>query len=221
MNGASEELADLACRFQLSPETAQRLDAYRKLLEKWNPRINLTASTEWRALSPLFEEAVWAAGLCPVRPTCHLDIGSGAGFPALPIALLHPESRFDLLEPRERRAAFLETVALELGLRNVVVFPQRLNGYLARREDRVSGRVSWKAIRLAAKDANLLLRRAAPGTEFWLFHGRELPVEDTGLWDRSARLECSRVFPRRPGWFLSIYVSRETEGTPTPSPCFT
>jgi 16S rRNA (guanine527-N7)-methyltransferase len=219
MNGASEGLADLACRFQLSPETAQRLEAYRKLLEKWNPRVNLTASTEWRALGPLFEEAVWAAALCPVHPACHLDIGSGAGFPALPIALLHPESRFDLLEPRERRAAFLETVALELGLRNVVVIPQRVDGYLASHRDRISGRVSWKAIRLATIDADLLLRRAAPGTEFWLFHGRDLPLEDTGPWERGARLECRRVFPRRPGWFLSIYVSRETEGSP--SPCYT
>jgi 16S rRNA G527 N7-methylase RsmG len=219
MSGPGEELADLARRVQLSPETAQRLEAYRKLLEKWNPRVNLTASMEWRALGPLFEEAVWAAGLCPVRPTCHLDIGSGAGFPALPMALLHPESRFDLLEPRVRRAAFLETVALELGMRNVVVMPLRVDSYLASREDKVSGRVSWKAIRLAGKDADLLLRRAASGTEFWLFHGRELPVEDPAQWERGARLECRRVFPRRPGWFLSIYVSRETEGSP--NSCFT
>jgi 16S rRNA (guanine527-N7)-methyltransferase len=49
------------------------------------------------------------------------DIGSGAGLPGIPLALARPDCMFTLVEPRARRAAFLELVAAELGLPNVEV----------------------------------------------------------------------------------------------------
>ena len=58
--------------------------------------------------------------------TTILDIGSGAGFPGIPVAILRPDSRVALVEPRAKKAAFLEKVVLALGLSHVRVFPETL-----------------------------------------------------------------------------------------------
>jgi hypothetical protein len=210
MTISTDGIEDLARRYGLEADTSRRLQRYLALLEKWNSRVNLTATTEWRGLGILFEEGIWAARLYPVVPGRHLDIGSGAGFPALPIAILHPETRFDLLEPRARRAAFLETVAAEIGLRNVTVHAERLDRHVTRGAPEGWGRVSWKGISLGAKDLRLLLQYTTRKSEFWLFHGAALPVADPVLWGQTTSLRSREAFLGRDGWFLSIYVSRET-----------
>ena len=59
-------------------------------------------------------------------PASALDVGSGAGFPGIPLAIAWPATRVSLVERRERKAAFLERAVRELGLRNVVVVPARI-----------------------------------------------------------------------------------------------
>jgi len=77
-----------------------------------------------------------------------VDIGSGAGLPGIPLAIAVPTMSFSLVEPKRRRAAFLETVTQELGLANVSVVP-------ARAEE-------------AGSDVDLCLARAlAPPAESW------------------------------------------------------
>ena len=91
-----EVLKSLLLNFQHDSEgeRVRLLSEYLRLLRKWNSKINLTASSEWDALSPLFSEALWAAGLYPESERSHLDIGSGAGFPAIPMRV--PDSVFVL-----------------------------------------------------------------------------------------------------------------------------
>ena len=221
MDGAAG-LKELIGRAGIAPEAGDRLLGYLRLLEKWNARTNLTSRTDWEGLGPLFEEAVWAAGQYDGAPHRHLDIGSGAGFPALPMAALRPEVRLDLVEPRARRAVFLEVAVRELGLREARVHEARLGDYLeGEREARGWDRVSWKAVRIGPGEVEILAERAAPQAEFWLFHGRELPVEDQEGWRRRMRLSRTAEFPGRRGWRLSVFerqrnndsrhnVSRET-----------
>lgn len=59
-------------------------------------------------------------------PRSALDIGTGAGFPGIPLAILWPTTRFTLLESRERKAGFVERAAREIGLPNVGVVCDRL-----------------------------------------------------------------------------------------------
>src|SRR5213593_2090352 len=54
-------------------------------------------------------------------PSSVLDVGSGGGFPGIPLAIVWPRTRFTILESREKKAGFLERVGRELGLRNVAV----------------------------------------------------------------------------------------------------
>jgi 16S rRNA (guanine(527)-N(7))-methyltransferase RsmG len=208
-SSAVEGLGRLLDRYGVGPSAAETLRSYLRLLEKWNFRVNLTASTRWESLAPLFEEAIWAARFH--SGGTHLDIGTGAGFPAIPIRVLHPGMQLDLVESRSRRCVFLETAARELGLANVRIHEKRLDLFL----EGLAGAglwdcISWKALRVSAQDAAALLVRA-PKARFWLFHGRELPLENPGAWERATRL-CSReTFGGGRRWFLSVYVSRDTE----------
>lgn len=197
----------------------QLLLAYLALLEKWNARVNLTATTEWDELGSLFAEAIWAAGLYPKGPVAHLDIGSGAGFPAILMRIMRPDMRLCLVESRTKRAAFLETLITDLHLEGTQVICSRVEELLRSREAPSFDIVSWKGLKLSAEAFGLLLAASRPTTQFWIFHGQELPVEAPERARMALNLMRREHFPGRSGWQLSIYgVSRET-GAPEAQQC--
>jgi 16S rRNA (guanine(527)-N(7))-methyltransferase RsmG len=205
------ELERLLARYGVPRESqcARGMLRYLATLEKWNARINLTATSSWETVGPLFEEGIWAAQFYPSGSKAHLDIGSGAGFPALPLRLLQPEMRLDLIESRVRRCAFLETVVSELSLDGTRVFNVRLDEFLlGEGGSREWDTVSWKAIKLNSKDLGLLLRRCREGTQFWVFHSGVMPLSEPG--DAASLLHLLRQepCPARKGWFLSIFGKR-------------
>jgi 16S rRNA (guanine527-N7)-methyltransferase len=188
-------------------EAAERLRRYLELLEKWNRRINLTASTDWTRLAPLFEEGIWAARLYPGEAATHLDIGSGAGFPAVVIGILVGLRQIDLIESRGRRAAFLETVAAELKLAGLRVHAERLDAYL-RGTGQIWDCVTWKGVKLSREELALLQEHAHSGTQFWMFHGKDPSVDPLGAMERDFELVRTERFPPRRDWALSIYSLR-------------
>lgn len=189
----------------------RRLLAYLALLEKWNPRVNLTGTTRWDKLENLFAEAIWAAGFYPKGPLAHLDIGSGAGFPAIPMRVMLPEMRLCMVESRIKRASFLETVVTGLRLEGTRVICGRVEEILRSREAPPFDIVSWKGLRLSDEAFGLLLAASRPTTQFWVFHGQEFPMEAPERARAALKLTCREHFPGHPGWQLSIYgVSRET-----------
>jgi len=194
-------------------DTALRFLNYLALLEKWNARVNLTSTTDWESLGPLFEEAIWAAGFYPEVAAAHLDIGSGAGFPALLIRVLRPRMCLTMVEPRGKRAAFLETAAYELGLTASAVFNGPLAEFLDRREAvEAWDFVSWKALKLGGAELSKLLLQSGRETQYWLFHGARLPTDDVGA--SLLHLVRRESFPGKRSWRLSIMcgtVSRETQ----------
>ncbi|HSW40173.1 MAG TPA: 16S rRNA (guanine(527)-N(7))-methyltransferase RsmG, partial [Acidobacteriota bacterium] len=155
----------------------EQLAAYRNFLEKWNVRINLTASTDWSALKPLFHESLWASKKYPEKTIKHLDIGSGAGFPAIILKIMHPALEIDLVESRGKKAAFLETIIYELGLSTARVHCIRLEEYLGEKANKQWDCVSWKAIKLNDNHILQLKRQVHRDAQLWMFHGRELAVE--------------------------------------------
>jgi len=100
---------------------SQQIQRYAELLLDWNRSVNLTGArtleevlAQIAAGDPLL--ALTWAGVARV-----IDIGSGGGLPAVPLALAMPQVRFTLLEANARKVAFLEHVAATLGLSNVAV----------------------------------------------------------------------------------------------------
>ena len=203
--------------FSIEPDSdpGRKLQIYLALLEKWNPRVNLTANTTWTALEPLFREGIWAALKYPYDCRTHLDIGSGAGFPALILRAFNTKMELELVESRNKKCAFLETAAWEMGLTGTRVHTKRLNDLLTTCE---SGRtwdcVSWKAIRIAGGDLLRLREHTTEKTRFWMFHGKEAAVEDARTLDAEFILNDKQPVPGQKGTFLSIYKIRNPE-------CFT
>ena len=105
---------------QLTSEQREAMLAHWRLVQQWQQRVNLTA-LETDVDAAFFHYADSLAALPHLRPGAVLDIGSGAGFPGIPIAIADPSRRVVLLEPRRKRATFLEVCAARLGLKNVAV----------------------------------------------------------------------------------------------------
>jgi 16S rRNA (guanine527-N7)-methyltransferase len=90
-----------------------------RLVERWGARINLTGHRGLEGvLQGLIVESVALCGVLPGSPNL-VDLGSGAGFPGLPIAILRPQCRVRLVDSRRRRHHFQKEAVRALGLSNV------------------------------------------------------------------------------------------------------
>jgi len=151
-------------------------------------------------------EAIWASQFYPPGALSHLDVGSGAGFPAVVLKILHPQTGLDLVESRAKKTAFLETVAQVLGLEGMRAHNARLSEFLSQ-----SGRgrrwdcVSWKGVKLSREDLAQLAAHAHGGTECWIFHGREVALKNPEDAAGSLRLVRKMEIPHRRESHLSIY----------------
>jgi 16S rRNA (guanine527-N7)-methyltransferase len=97
---------------------------YIDLLLKWNARINLTAVRKAQEMvTRHFGESFFVADILrSTSPASLIDLGSGAGFPGIPIAMLLPDTRVTLIESNQRKSTFLKEVVFALKLTNVTVF---------------------------------------------------------------------------------------------------
>lgn len=112
----------------LAAEPRARLAAYLDAVAAWAPRVNLTAArTPATRVAILVAPVLRAAPL--VRGPSLLDVGSGNGSPGLVLALLRPELRVTLVEPRLKRWAFLRDAARTLGRDDVTVWRGRIEDY--------------------------------------------------------------------------------------------
>ncbi len=104
---------------EVAEPTIERLGRYAELVATWNARVNLTGAREPRALvDVLFADALVLADEALIPEGARVvDVGAGAGAPALPIAMLRPDLEVTLVEPLRKRVAFLRTAigTLDLG----------------------------------------------------------------------------------------------------------
>src|SRR6185437_7191560 len=103
-----------------------QLSLYLDLLLKWNARTNLTAIRDPKEIVRRhFCESLFAARHLASDTPALLDLGSGAGFPGLPIALLYPQIHVTLAESQNKKATFLREVVRTLELPHVEVWSGR------------------------------------------------------------------------------------------------
>jgi len=121
------EKAAAAYGCSLCPEQMQAFTLYYELLVDWNTRINLTAITEPEQVAvkhmidsvSCHDPAVFFAGARVI------DVGTGAGFPGLPLKIFQPDLRLTLLDSLNKRVKFLQTVADALVLQDIAVIHAR------------------------------------------------------------------------------------------------
>ena len=112
-----------------------RLVAYLDLLAKWNRTYNLTAIREPERM--VTHHVLDALAVLPHLPDearrpglCLLDVGSGGGVPAIPLAIARPSWRVVALDSNHKKGAFLQQAVIELRLSNVDVAIARVEDYL-------------------------------------------------------------------------------------------
>ena len=115
----------------LAPESIEKFDTYLREIMRWNQRINLTGHKEEKyIISNLFIDSLaFSKAFLKQTPGSILDIGSGAGFPGLPIKISHSGFSLTLLEPNLKKVSFLHHIVGTLGLNKVKVEPQRIENY--------------------------------------------------------------------------------------------
>jgi 16S rRNA (guanine527-N7)-methyltransferase len=103
-----------------SLEVISQLSVFLDLLLKWNARTNLTAIRDPEEIVRRhFGESLFAAANLPPAVTL-LDLGSGAGFPGIPIQIAHPALRVTLAESQNKKATFLKEAMRTLSLKSEV-----------------------------------------------------------------------------------------------------
>lgn len=122
MKEASQEVG-----LELTEVQYNQFIKYMRLLQEWNEKINLTAITEDKeVVKKHFIDCIKAFKSEAIRNAKTLiDVGTGAGFPGLPIAIMNPEVKVTLLDSLNKRINFLNLVVRELGLKNVVTIHSR------------------------------------------------------------------------------------------------
>ena len=150
----------------------EQLQTYQAMLLHWNKTANLTAITEPEMIVThhLLDALTVHEFIIGQRV---LDVGSGAGLPGIPLALINPDKDFILLDSNGKKTRFMTQARIELGLENVTVVKSRIEDYDDRVDHVISRAFSSLAefarvcLRLLEKNGSLLAMKG-PGYEIEL-----------------------------------------------------
>jgi 16S rRNA (guanine527-N7)-methyltransferase len=138
---------------QIPIPVLEQLEAYYRLLARWNDKINLTALPLRELTDPavdrLLIEPLAAARYVPETPITWFDLGSGGGSPALPLKAVRPSARLTLVESKARKAAFLREAIRSLNLLDTAVETVRFEDLAQRPAIRATAQlVTVRAVKL-------------------------------------------------------------------------
>ncbi len=108
--------------FELNDKQLNQFETYFEMLVEWNERINLTAITEKREVYiKHFLDSLYATKAIDFKDQSICDIGSGAGFPGIPLKILYPELQLTIIDALNKRINFLDLLCdkLEIESNNV------------------------------------------------------------------------------------------------------
>jgi len=109
----------------LEDTTIEKLDRFAQLLHEWNQVHNLTGAKTIPAIYENIIDSLYPLTFI-VQPDSLLDVGTGAGFPGLVLAIALPKSEVVLAEPLKKRVSFLKYACIDLGLKHVRVEAKRV-----------------------------------------------------------------------------------------------
>ena len=125
---SAETIRSALGKFQVFVNDSQvlKIQQYMDILLTWNEKINLTAIRDpLEILNRHFCECMYAASAVPVEDGRLADVGSGGGFPGLPLKIIRPELQVVLIESSIKKATFLAEVIRGLGLADTRVIVSR------------------------------------------------------------------------------------------------
>ena len=134
-NNSLIEKADLI-KVEISQKQADNFYKYMELLLEWNKKMNLTAITEPEEV--ILKHFVDSLTIIPYlnEENTILDVGTGAGFPGIPLKILEEDKKFTLLDSLNKRTKFLNEVINQLGLENIRTIHGRAEDHAKQKEYR-------------------------------------------------------------------------------------
>jgi 16S rRNA (guanine527-N7)-methyltransferase len=152
----------LALDSEFSSLVESQIQLYLDLLVKWNNKINLTAEKAPDSIlrRHVFDSLQYSRAFKPGSRM--MDIGSGAGFPGIPLKIIFPEMLLVLVESQRKRCSFLETVVRELELVQTEVIHVRVEDIPTIREGQFDA-VTFRAVSSLKQCLKLGERFVAPG----------------------------------------------------------
>jgi 16S rRNA (guanine527-N7)-methyltransferase len=116
---------------KLDQDQISALASYYCELDRWNQKTNLTSIHDTKEISikHFLDSLLYSQVLERRKNASLLDVGSGAGFPGLPLKILAPELHVTLLEPNEKKTSFLRHIIGTLDLKNVSVISKNLRDF--------------------------------------------------------------------------------------------
>lgn len=176
-----------------------KLESFITLLLKWGKIHNLTGAKDAAAIQAQVFDSMLACYFLKPFKTC-IDIGSGAGFPGIILALMYPNSFFYLLEPRAKRAAFLQTASTHLELKNVKIIKDFSYNVREIKADLITSRAVSDAKNLLKNSLHLL----ESSGHFLLFKGQNSLGEykDLSHLDSKKKLENLQIFSHNHRFFI-------------------
>jgi len=162
----------------VEPDLAERLHTYYRLLTIWNERINLTGldlpSEAPSTLDRILIEPLIAARHVKPGVRRMVDVGSGGGSPAIPMALAMPGVRLLMVESKTRKAVFLREALRELEVARGEVATARFEELLARPQlHEAHDLLTLRAVRVESKTLMTLQTLVRPGGTLFLFRSTQ------------------------------------------------
>jgi len=166
--------------FELNEKQLEQFERYFRLLVEWNEKVNLTAITERAEVyAKHFFDSLSLAfhiNIRNIRSFC--DVGSGAGFPGIPLKIVFPELQLTIVDSLNKRILFLQHVTEQLGLTNVQCVHGRAEDIARKEEHRDAYDLSTaRAVAKLSVLAEFCLPFVKPGGMFVAMKGSEVEEE--------------------------------------------
>jgi len=124
---------------QTDSEQKRKIAIYKTILKQWNKTHKLTSDISDKTIDKNIKDSIHPLKFIKTPKTV-ADIGSGAGYPALPLAVMLEECSFTLFEPLGKKASFLLNASIEMGLSNVKVEQSRVEEYSGEKFELITSR---------------------------------------------------------------------------------
>jgi len=125
----------------LPSDFSQNCDTFCELVLKYNKVHNITGAKDKKAVMENIKDSIYPISFLPLEDIkIAIDIGTGAGFPGLILAMALPSISFTLFEPIAKKSSFLHLAKTTLGLKNVTISTKRVEQADAFKVDLVSSR---------------------------------------------------------------------------------
>lgn len=161
---------------EISDTQLDKLKQYVSLLQRWNKTYNLTAIRKPDEMIPahIFDSLVVAPY---IQGTNCLDVGSGAGLPGIPLAILQPDRHFTMLDTNGKKTRFIQQAIIDLGLSNADVVQSRVEEW--KPEHKYEGIIS-RAFSSISDFINGCSMHLAEGGTFYAMKG-QFPNDEMAL----------------------------------------